>query len=849
MKQTDLLDVFEDGVSREKLRKIEMRKDALMILKVKQKYDVIAKRMELPFSQEKIQFYKLKDGRNLFEIEDFEIEKINYIFELKFQDLDYVRIKVLSLLPELCKLEVKFSNIWLPDLKYEISQNIFFNNLQDLDLSFNNLTDEILYYIRTIKSLKTLNLMGNQITSEIPDLSNLVNLEELNLSSNNIVSFFVNFNNQNFSESEIEKNNNTHVSHFNIMIGGKEYNEGNNNSKNPYLQQLNNTGTEEKNEQENDLNNLANNSSSNIKNMNPELHIEQESIINDFDNTRKVISHINNNNINNINEDNYNKNKRKRDDESLISVKSEKEKFNNITSKNLSMNNSKISMHEKDLNNIHQGNSQGNSNANGENHSNTNSSHFENNNVNINNFNNNDSSINNNEMNLNLNNNNNIKKDNTINSKFIRTKEGKNTENNQEGERERIRDRDRDRDRERDRERVGEGTFISDYQNNETYDEWQKFLKTNLQEFYHKLAVLKNLKKLNLSHNKIHFFDIDPYLIQQINGFAKLNTLDISFNLIEEEISILLVMNIPNLKSIDITCNPITHKKTAYENIEYEIFKTKNILLINSQPYSFKSLIWEPHNKIDFTRRKKYKNYTPIEDNNKEYRVNKDIKIEPVRFFNKKMKNKITSLLERRKKIDEDINKQVPEKEVDILEENMDYTNEDMEIDSNEKSVRSLLAAKKNKENIFLTNTNSQINKLNAMNNRTYEGNEGSENYINFLNLANTCFGKEKHYKDTMPISNAYQKLRLILNNITSSNKNDGNDFSNNYMKPTISRSIFLEEYKPDQQNFKKEMKILQQLKKQNKNNLGDIYESYNEEDKDNFKNSRFSSQKNSIID
>ena len=194
MKQTNLLNVFEDGVSREKLRKIEMRKDALMILKVKQKYDIIAKRMESPYPTDKIPFYKLKDGRNLFEIEDYEIEKINYIYELKFQDLDYVRIKVLSLLPELCKLEIKFSNIWLPDLKYEISQNIFFNNLQDLDLSFNNLTDEILYYIRTIKSLKTLNLMGNQITSEIPDLSNLVNLEDLNLASNNIVSFFINFN-------------------------------------------------------------------------------------------------------------------------------------------------------------------------------------------------------------------------------------------------------------------------------------------------------------------------------------------------------------------------------------------------------------------------------------------------------------------------------------------------------------------------------------------------------------------------------------------------------------------------------------------------------------------------------
>ena len=202
-------------------------------------------------------------------------------------------------------------------------------------------------------------------------------------------------------------------------------------------------------------------------------------------------------------------------------------------------------------------------------------------------------------------------------------------------------------------------------------------------------------------------------------------------------------------------------------------------------------------------------------------------------------------MLERRRKMDEEIENPIPEKEVDILEENMDDSDEESKPE--EKSIKSILAAKKNKDNVFLTNTNSHINKLNAMNNRSYEGNEGSENYMNFLSLANDCFGKEKHYKETMPISNAYQKLRLILNNLTSSNKNEGNDFSNNYMKSTISRSIFLDEYKPDHQNFKKEMKILKQMKKQNKPTLDNIHESYNEEDKNN--NSKYSSKNNSVID
>ena len=614
MKQTELFGLFEDGISREKLKKIEMRKDALMILKVKQKYDLIAKRLTPPNEEKNNPYIRLRDGRNLFDLEDYEIENIIYIYELKFQELDYIRLKNLSFLPELCKLEIKFSNIWLPDLKPEIFQKNFFSNLQSLDLSFNNLNNEILLYIKSIKSLKYLNLMGNQITHELPDISDLVNLEELNLSSNNIVSYFLNLyvvtNN-----SEHSVTNNTQSNNFNMLLNTREI----------------------------------------------------------LDKKKKLLT------TNNFNES--------------------KTKTENLT---ISDNNLKVlGMTKNSVKNL--------------------------NNVESVNF-----------MNSTVNNNDDSNQQNSINERLLKdSNENKNeiNQNNIENEENQL----------------------------ETYEEWQKFLRTNLQEFYHKLSALKNLRMLNLSHNKIHFFDIDPYYIQQINGFSKLNSIDISFNLIDEEISILLVMNIPNLKSIDITSNPITKKKTAYENIEYEIFKTKNILLINTKVNLFS--VYEVPNKINFNRMKK----NTKEDETKYYKVN-DLKIEPTNIFNSKIKSKINKMLERRKKMDEEIiRNDIPECVIDILDNNPhDLLNDILNDDKDERSsIKSILKAKKNKENVFLTNAEIQTNKFS--NNKSYEGNEGSENYNKFLGLANKCFGKEKHYKISMPISKAYQKLRFILNNLPTS--------------------------------------------------------------------------------
>ena len=117
--------------------------------------------------------------------------------------------------------------------------------------------------------------------------------------------------------------------------------------------------------------------------------------------------------------------------------------------------------------------------------------------------------------------------------------------------------------------------------NQQIFFNLQKYLETNIQPFFHKLSLLKNLKTLNLSHNKIHFFDINQEFLQKNNGFKNLDTLDLSNNIIEDEIAILMIINLPVIKNVDVSENPLVNNKAAFEDIEYEIFKFKNILLTN----------------------------------------------------------------------------------------------------------------------------------------------------------------------------------------------------------------------------------------------------------------------------
>ena len=117
--------------------------------------------------------------------------------------------------------------------------------------------------------------------------------------------------------------------------------------------------------------------------------------------------------------------------------------------------------------------------------------------------------------------------------------------------------------------------------NQQIFFNLQKYLETNIQPFFHKLSMLKNLTTLNLSHNKIHFFDISQEFLLKNHGFSKLENLDLSNNIIEDEIAILMIINLPVIKNVDVSENPLVNNKVAFEDIEYEIFKFKNILLTN----------------------------------------------------------------------------------------------------------------------------------------------------------------------------------------------------------------------------------------------------------------------------
>jgi Leucine-rich repeat (LRR) protein/copper chaperone CopZ len=253
--------------------------------------------------------------------------------------------------------------------------------------------------------------------------------------------------------------------------------------------------------------------------------------------------------------------------------------------------------------------------------------------------------------------------------------------------------------------------------------DWKRLLKTNLAAFYYKLSLLPNLKILNLSHNNIHFFDIDPTTMKQ--GFMNLERLDLSFNSIEEEIGILLIMNLENIKSINITGNPITLNKTAYENIEYEIFRNKNFAVENN---------------LTVTQMPKYKM--------KDYKVANYIK------FQKDVKKQITELYQRRLKMENDV---FIEHEPVVVK-----------TDSNKVTIeKSQEVVKPFNQDMFITKQAGETQKEPILVSEENGDCEGKP-YDEFLRVANKCLGKETHYKKKkmLPMNLAYHKLRYTLNTL-----------------------------------------------------------------------------------
>ena len=449
-KNCDLLDLFEEGVAKEKLHKIELRKDAMMLLRIKQKYDIIsqhfAKFKDRTYGvskKPKFPVIKLNNGDNLLMYPPDEMYQFPEVYDIFLEELQNCNISFFGALPNLHRLSIRFSNISLMEESEYLSVPRY-TNLRELNLNCNNLDTSCLDIICHMKNLRVLNLMGNFITSDIPDLTELEFLEELNLSYNHIESYFVN---------------------LNLLKDFKLH--GNN-----FIQNENN--------QENDESN------------NNKLNQTEESKDEDVVKTQT--------NIRNNGPDDKKGNKGK-ETVSESSKNTDEMKTNSVES------NSKNMSSKTDMNNNNNTNSISNNN-------------------------------NNSNSNFKIDKNNNSYNDREINAKHL--------SNNQQ-----------------------------------IFFNLQKYLETNIQPFFHKLTLLKNLITLNLSHNKIHFFDINQDYLLKNNGFSKLENLDLSNNIIEDEIAILMIINLPVIKNVDVSENPLVKNKTAFEDIEYEIFKFKNILLTN----------------------------------------------------------------------------------------------------------------------------------------------------------------------------------------------------------------------------------------------------------------------------
>ena len=449
-KNCDLLDLFEEGVAKEKLHKIELRKDAMMLLRIKQKYDIIsqhfAKFKDRTYGvskKPKFPVIKLNNGDNLLMYPPDEMYQFPEVYDIFLEELQNCNISFFGALPNLHRLSIRFSNISLMEESEYLSVPRY-TNLRELNLNCNNLDTSCLDIICHMKNLRVLNLMGNFITSDIPDLTELEFLEELNLSYNHIESYFVNLN--------LLKDFKLHGNNFIQNENNQENDESNNNKLNQ---------TEES---------------------------KDEDVV-------KTQTNIRNNGPNDKKE---NKGK---ETVSESSKNTDEMKTNSVES------NSKNMSSKTDMNNNNNTNSISNNN-------------------------------NNSNSNFKIDKNNNSYNDREINAKHL--------SNNQQ-----------------------------------IFFNLQKYLETNIQPFFHKLALLKNLITLNLSHNKIHFFDINQDYLLKNNGFSKLENLDLSNNIIEDEIAILMIINLPVIKNVDVSENPLVKNKTAFEDIEYEIFKFKNILLTN----------------------------------------------------------------------------------------------------------------------------------------------------------------------------------------------------------------------------------------------------------------------------
>ena len=181
---------FNEGLIHNRNQKLKLRKDLGYIFNPKGKSPVSRNFNPISRIPKSTPYFEIK-GLNLFELSFDEVVKLDNIYKLKFNETKDLELEKLSYLPCLNTLIVQFSSVIYWNDFYITNQSSF-PYLEHLDLAFNGLTSDIFNYLKKIKMLRVLNLLGNYFDIEICDLSEMANLEELNLSHNKIESFYLN---------------------------------------------------------------------------------------------------------------------------------------------------------------------------------------------------------------------------------------------------------------------------------------------------------------------------------------------------------------------------------------------------------------------------------------------------------------------------------------------------------------------------------------------------------------------------------------------------------------------------------------------------------------------------------
>lgn len=206
--------------------------------------------------------------------------------------------------------------------------------------------------------------------------------------------------------------------------------------------------------------------------------------------------------------------------------------------------------------------------------------------------------------------------------------------------------------------------LIKPEDNNKEYNLKNKYLKTNLRNFFNILGDLF-LIDLNLSHNFIHYFD---FTIEKFNEkYSKLEKLDFSYNSFYEEIGILNIKDIPSLNILNLSNNPL-FLEDKLNNLEQEIMKQKNMKLIKDEKL------------IKFKKNLSKNDILKIFDNSQINFKNYIIKKENFKNLSKihqEIKNKIEIFIKKKENIFDEYNKKIKQKDEKVDKINFFLTHEE----------------------------------------------------------------------------------------------------------------------------------------------------------------------------